>query len=223
MLGRGIYAVPEAARLTGVSAQRIRRWVSGYSFPSATGRHESLPVWKHEIPVLADSLALSFRDLVEVRFVEAFLRHGVKWKALRKAAELAAELIRSSHPFSTKRFKTDGQTIFLEIAEESREPSLLDLIRRQYTIHDIVEPHLFESLEFGSAGGAERWHPLWPNRRVVVDPRISFGQPTVEGIPTYIVAGSVRVEDSTPRTAAIYGIELASVEAAVEFEHKLAA
>lgn len=223
MLGRGIYAVPEAARLTGVSAQRIRRWVSGYSFQSATGRRESLPVWKHEIPVLDDSLALSFRDLVEVQFVEAFLRHGVKWKALRKAAELAAEIIRSSHPFSTKRFETDGQTIFLEIAEESHEPSLLDLIRRQYTIYDIVEPFLFESLEFGSAGGAERWHPLWPNRRVVVDPRISFGQPTVEGIPTYIVAGAAKVEDSTRRTAAIYDIELASVEAAVAFENKLAA
>jgi uncharacterized protein (DUF433 family) len=160
---------------------------------------------------------------VEVQFVQAFLQHGVKWKALRKAAEIAAEIIRSSHPFSTKRFKTDGQTIFLEIAEESHEPSLLDLVQRQYTIHDIVEPFLFESLEFGSAGGAERWHPLWPNRRVVVDPHISFGQPTVEGIPTYIVAGAAKVEDSTRRTAAIYDIEPASVEAAVELENRLAA
>lgn len=182
-----------------------------------------MPVWKHEIPILDERLALSFRDLVEVQFVEAFLKHGVRWRALRKAAEIAAEIIRSSHPFSTKRFKTDGQTIFVEMATESHEPSLLDLIRRQYTIYQIVEPFLFESLEFGSAGEAQRWHPLWPNPRVVVDPRLSFGQPTVEGIPTYIVAAAAEAEDSPLRTAAIYDIELASVEAAIEFEHKLAA
>jgi len=223
MLGRGIYTVPEAARLTGVSSQRIRRWLKGYSFRSGGIARSQPPVWEHEIPTLDGSLALSFRDLVEVQFIDRFLQHGVKWKPLRVAATLAAEIIQSSHPFSTQRFKTDGKTIFLELVEESQEPSLLDLVRRQYNIYDFVEPFLFESLEFGSEGGPERWHPLFPNRRVVVDPRIAFGQPTVEGIPTYIIHGAATAEDSESRVAAIYEIEIESVSAAVEFEQKLAA
>lgn len=223
MLGRGIYAVPEAARLTGVSTQRIRRWVIGYTYRSGEKELSSSPVWKHDVPAIDGSLALSFRDLIEIQFIDRFLQHGVKWKALRTAASLAAEIIESSHPFSTKRFKTDGRSIFLEIAEESHEPSLLDLVRRQYNIYDFVEPFLFDSLEFDLSGGPERWHPLYPNRRVVVDPQIAFGQPTVEGIPTYIVDGAVKAEESESRVAAIYEIDRASVAAAVELERKLAA
>lgn len=223
MLGRGIYAVPEAARLAGVSSQRIRRWMQGYRFTSGGTEHRSPPLWAADFAPVDGSPSLSFRDLVEVRFIDAFLRHGVKWKALRIAAELAAEIIESSHPFSTKRFKTDGHTIFVEIADESREPSLLDLVRRQYNIHDFVDPFLFDSLDFGPSGGAERWYPLWPNRRVVVDPHVSFGQPTTEGIPTYVIAGAAEAEQSRRRAAKLYGIPTASVEAAVEYELKLAA
>jgi hypothetical protein len=33
-LNNGIYTVPEAARLTGVSTGRIRRWLRGYRYTS---------------------------------------------------------------------------------------------------------------------------------------------------------------------------------------------
>ena len=225
MLGHGIYTVPEAARLTRVSARRIKNWLKGYQYLVKEGDRDASPVWKPDIPEVDGSLALSFRDLMEVQFVEAFLSSGVKWKTLRKAAEAAAEIIHDTHPFSTKRFKTDGRSIFLEIAATTGEPSLLELAQRQYGIYEVVDPFLFKSIEFGPGpiGVAERWHPLFPNLAVVVDPRVSFGQPTVEGIPTYIVASAAEAEESASRAAAVYGIGVSSVEAAIEFESKLAA
>jgi hypothetical protein len=34
LIGRGVYSLPEAARLTKIPPQRIRRWMKGYAFRS---------------------------------------------------------------------------------------------------------------------------------------------------------------------------------------------
>ena len=80
MIGVGIYTVPEAARLTGVSAARIRRWIAGYDYKVGQETHGSNPVWPSQLPVIDDRAALGFLDLMEIRFVDAFRRHGVSWK-----------------------------------------------------------------------------------------------------------------------------------------------
>ena len=83
-LGIGIYGVPEAARLTGVSAPRIRRWVKGYTFRVRGSARRSAPVWQSQLPRLDHQIAVSFLDLIEIRFVNAFLEHGVSWPTIRK-------------------------------------------------------------------------------------------------------------------------------------------
>ena len=212
LVGLGVYSVPEAARLTGVSASRIRRWLQG--------SHTSPPLWRRQI-ASEDSLILSFRDLLEVRFIDAFRRHGVSWKSIRVAAECAAEIVHDSYPFSTRRFKTDGRSIFAEILQETGDESLLDLVKSQYEFKSIVEPFLFEGLEF-SALGIEpvRWWPLGMNRRVVIDPERSFGQPVVEpeSVPTAVLARAFKAEGSIQAVARWYRVDPKSVEDAVEFE-----
>jgi uncharacterized protein (DUF433 family)/DNA-binding transcriptional MerR regulator len=220
LLGVGVYSIPEAARLTGVSSSRIRRWLRGYSFTSGGAARTSPPLWQRQL-ASEDSLVLSFRDLLEVRFVDAFRRHGVSWKSIRMAAECAAEIVHDSYPFSTRRFKTDGRSIFAEILQETGDESLLDLVKSQYEFKSIVEPFLFEGLEF-SALGIEpvRWWPLGMNRRVVIDPERSFGQPIVdpESVPTRVLASAFRAEGSIQAVARWYEVDLKSVEDALEFE-----
>jgi len=227
LLGVGVYTVPEAARLTGVSAPRIRRWLTGYTFKSRSATRSSAPVWGRQIGSSKDELVLSFRDLLEVRFVDAFRRHGVSWKTIRLAAERAAEIVEDSHPFSTKRFKTDGRSIFADIAQETREESLLDLAKSQYELKSIVDPFLFAGLEFSELHGVPvRWWPLGRDRRVVLDPERSFGQPIVtpESVPTAILAQAVKAEDgSLEAVARWYLVDSKAVKDAVEFENRLAA
>ncbi len=57
------------------------------------------------MPPVDGQLALSFLDLIEVRFVDAFLENGVPWKTIRSAAINAMEYFGQGHPLSNKRFK----------------------------------------------------------------------------------------------------------------------
>lgn len=225
LLGVGIYTVPEAARLSRVPARRIRRWLTGYDFKSRDQRRTSAPVWSRDLPLREGSLALSFRDLIEVRFVNAFRDSGVSWKVLREASERAAEILHDTHPFSTKRFKTDGRRIFAEFVADTGQEVLLDLVKSQYAFKQVIAPYLYQGLEFGASESVRRWHPLLRNRRVVIDPAISFGQPVAnpESVPTAILAKAVQVEKSVERVARWYMVEPRTVRAAVLFEEQLAA
>src|SRR5438876_7282782 len=73
LLNRGLYTVPESARLTRVSVGKVRRWLKGYDFKSGERLRHSDAVWQGELAPLNNKLALSFRDLLELRFVDAFI------------------------------------------------------------------------------------------------------------------------------------------------------
>jgi uncharacterized protein (DUF433 family) len=114
-LGLGYYTVPEAARLLKAPARNISRWLGGYSYQAPDGRVTTVtPLWTPQLPGYEHHIELGFRDLIELKFVVAFLNAGLGLKTIRYCLKVARELVGSDHPFSTNRFKTDGRTIFLE-------------------------------------------------------------------------------------------------------------
>jgi uncharacterized protein (DUF433 family) len=181
--------------------------------------HVSAPVWKRDLPDYGGTLAVSFRDLMEIRFVDFFISHGVSWTTLREAARFAAGIVGSPHPFSTARFKTDGRRIFAEFTEAR----LLDVRAEQYAFPTVIDPYLYKGVVYES-GNPARWFPI-ENRRVVIDPAIGFGQPTItpEGVSTAILSKAARVEKSVGLVARWYEVPVASVQAAIEYENQLAA
>lgn len=226
-LGTGLYAVTEAARLSGVSAARIRRWIKGYDWARGKDtnrhRHRSPPVWRPDVAPIDGAQALSFRDLVEVRFVDAFLRAGVSWKRLRAVAEEASKRFETTHPFSTRRFVTDGRTIYDQVRREAGD-TLEDLQTHQFAFRRVISPTLQGGLEFSETGTALRW---WPepgrgDRLIVVDPQRSFGQPVIDAanVPTAVIVAAVKV-DGEKKTADWFGLPLKAVRAAVRFEASL--
>jgi uncharacterized protein (DUF433 family) len=224
-LNTGIYAVAEASVLTGVSPGRIRRWLRGYRFKSKSKVYTSPPLWNGQLEPIDNKLALGFLDLIEIRFVDAFLKSGVSWAMIHKAREKAAERFPEvSHPFCTNRFVTDGREIFVELHEETGEPSLVEIVRSQKVFTEIVRPFLKE-LEFGEGNILERWWPMGKERRVVIDPKRNFGQPTIyqDGVPTKTLAKSVKANGSIAEVARWFEVSSESVADAVEYEQKLAA
>jgi uncharacterized protein (DUF433 family) len=227
LLGIGLYTIPEAARLTRVSTGRIRRWISGYDWSSGEIARHSPPVWRPDVEPLDGARALSFRDLLEVRFVDAFLSAGVSWKRLRTIAETASRRFKTTHPFSTKRFLTDGRTIFDE-TRRAGDSSLEDLHDEQFAFHRIIQPSLHHGLEFEPSGAVRLW---WPEagkplpRVIVIDPARSFGQPIVDkkNVPTKIIAAAVAAEapDGEARVASWYGLTAGAVRAAARYEASL--
>jgi uncharacterized protein (DUF433 family) len=223
LVGRGLYTISEAAALTGASAQAIRRWVFGYQFRLGDRGRDMPSVWKAEIGNVDGHKVLSFLDLMEVRFIVAFRKQRVSWAAIREAATLACQMFEDSHPFTRRRFRTDGKRIFQQV-EERPQTRLFDMNRKAWVFNEIVGPSLYSGVEFVKDQTA-RWYPTWPKKTVVIDPQIGFGRPTVSrgNVPTEVLAASARAEGSASAAARWYRVAPSIVKAAIEFEERLAA
>ena len=221
LLNAGLYTVPDAARLTRISTGKIRRWLKGYDFKSGQRIHHSDAVWKGELPPIENKLALSFRDLLELRFVDAFIRAGVSWRTMRHAHAKAQEELATTHPFCSNRIATDGKNILLRQGEEDSDEALINLVNNQREFRRIVQDFLKE-LEF--SGSDIIWYPLGKDRQIVIDPRRNFGQPTVtkSGVPAATLARSVKANSSREIVARWYEVHPDEVRDAVEFEESLA-
>jgi uncharacterized protein (DUF433 family) len=216
-----LYSVPEAARLTRVSVGKIRRWLKGYNFKSGDRIHHSDAVWQGELRPVENKLALSFRDLLELRFVDAFICAGVSWCTMRRAHAKAQRELQTTHPFCSNRIFTDGRSILLRQGEQDSDQVLIDLATDQAEFSRIVEPFRKE-LEF--SGSDIIWWPLGKQRQIVVDPRRNFGQPTVarSGVPAETLARSVKANASQKIVARWFEVQPDEVRDAVEFASSLA-
>jgi uncharacterized protein (DUF433 family) len=223
-VGRGVYTLAEASRLTGVNRYRISRWTRGYTF-SHHGKRQSMPPLIGGAPDSLESPILTFSDLIEIRFLDAFRQHGVSTPALRIASQRAKELLGRHHPFSTQIFKSDGRTILAEITKETGDKVLLDIVNEQYVFEKVIAAYLYVGLDFNELKEPARWWPLGKDHSVVIDPQRCFGAPIVAkaGIPTKILNSAVEAEKSIEFVARWYEVEINEVEDAVQFETKLAA
>jgi uncharacterized protein (DUF433 family) len=219
LLGKGIYTIAEAKRLTGAKSDAIKRWMCGYQSQNKKGEMvERSPLWNAEIGIFEDEVALSFRDLMEVRFIAAFRRHGVRWSVVRAAAEFAEKEMGDSHPFSTKRFHTDGKEIFAENVENLQ----LNTKNFQYAMRDVIKRSFVAGIEF-DGNAPVTWRPDG-SRHIIIDPTKSFGKPILikSGIPTSVIFNSKQVEKNTKIVAKIFDVTPAAVEAACVFEQRIA-
>lgn len=221
-LGQGIYSVPEASLYTGVDRRRISRWLREYRHAATTKTGVPHPLIAGDFEFdRTQRIQLSFRDLIEVRFVDAFLRVGVSWPELRGAANQAAALLKCTHPFSTHQFRTDGKSIFAEVTRDSPTSTLERLRTRQQVFREVVEP-LFLDLEIDD-NTIRRWLPLGKKRTVMLDPQYGFGLPVsrVHKIPTLVLSNSAEAT-SIKAAARWYEVDEREVRDAVTFEKQLA-
>ncbi len=222
-IGKGIYSIPDAARLTGIHPTSIRRWVSGYHYTYHNKFSVSPPIISSTYKKLDSQVALAFLDLIEIRFINAFKKHGISLIHIRKAYKNAKELLSSEHPFATRKFKTDGKVIIAEIASKTEDIILIELAKNQVLMKKILQPYLFYGLEFNEDDLVFRWWPIGKKQGIVIDPKISFGQPIVykDGIPTATLSNAFKLEKSFKSVADWYEVSLSTVKQAVEFENSL--
>lgn len=226
LIGIGLYTFQEAAKLTDTSAQDLRRWLKGHSYKphGSVERMSSAPLWQAELDE-TEIEGISFHDLLEIRFVNAFRKHGVSLQTIRLASEHARELFNHPYPFTCKRFETDGRSIFAAALEESGETALLDLAKKQYAFTKIIEPSLYRGIEFGRDDLASCWYPVKRSKAIVLDPAIAFGKPIVTHghVRTSILYDAFKIEESKQFVAKLYEVPINAVEAAIRFEEQLLA
>jgi hypothetical protein len=76
-LGRGAYSLGEAARLLRAPARSVTRWLNGYSYRRGNQQRHVAPLWLPAYRVEETPNELSFADLIELRFVHAFVGQGL--------------------------------------------------------------------------------------------------------------------------------------------------
>ncbi len=222
VVGRGVYSLAEASRLTGVSSQRLRRWFLGYRYRSRSGKRQSPRVTTGDFIEAFERPQLSFLDVLEARIIASFRDAGVSWREIRKAHTSAAELLRDPHPFVTARFRTDGAKVIGSLRDHLGDEFWIEFAEKQHVFRKVVEPFL-KDLEYEN-GRPVRWRPAWRIQSVVVDPARSFGQPIIEevGIPTETLAQYAEAT-SIDEAAAWYDVPSQAVKDALRFERRAAA
>ena len=181
------YTIAEAARLCGLSQGQVRRWIQGSSQVVNTPRRAG----EHRTP------GLDFLDLIELRYVKAFVEAGLGWHVLRTLHERAVTMLRVDHPFATKEFFIDGYTILTRIADNA----LLEAVTDRRGFSRMVNRCLAggAGLDFDARGVAIRWWPMGKKRLVLIDPERSFGQPivSIEGVPTAVLYSAYLTESGS--------------------------
>ena len=218
MMEAGLYTIPQASWLVGARQNAVRVWVEGRL-------GDQRPIIENQIGRIGRKVAISFTNLMELRFVNFFADAGVNLRDIRSIMGEAKKTLHHPHPFATKTiFKTDGKKIIAEIAKKNGVCDIYDLKSKNYEMTEIVMSSLKNDVIFDPNGDAVSWKPrpeIAPN--VVLNPSFSFGKPILlkSRIPTEVLAKAYKVEGSVKIVSDLYDVPERQVREAVGFERDL--
>lgn len=161
-------------------------------------------------------------NLVEAHVLDALRReHEIPLQTVRKAFAYLARRVPSPHPLADQRFETDGVNLFVQYFG-----ALVNISQDgQLAMRELLQAYL-RRVERDAHGIVARLYPFTrrgdPNepRRVVIDPRISFGRPVLAGtgIPTAMIAERYKAGESVDELAKDYGRDRLEIEEAIRCE-----
>lgn len=199
------YKVREAARYAHISPKTVADW-------HAVGDRKALPSRE-------SGAALSYMQLIEVAVVAAARKAGIKLKDIAAARAYVSEKLKSDYPFAEYRFKSNGRDLWLDYREfePKAESGRVVAANRggQMAWEEIIGQ--LEQFEYDD-GIALRWHLCGKSSPIIIDPRVSFGSPSVSGIPTWALRDRWIAGDTVDEIADDYELLGSFVEQALEFE-----
>jgi uncharacterized protein (DUF433 family)/transposase-like protein len=198
------YAIGEAAVYLGVPPSTLRTWVRGQR---VRGRTLMRPLIKAADP---DSGTLSFTNVAEAYVLASLTR---KFALPLRRVRNALGYVGGERPLLATVFHTDGVGIFVE-----KMGALVDAARGgQAAIRNVVESSL-QRVELDEHRLPLRLYP-WRRqpdepRVIALDPRRSFGRPTVvgRGVQMGVVVDRHLAGDSVSRLATDYEVSADVIE-----------
>ncbi len=161
----------------------------------------------------------SFSDLISLFVVRELRRHGVTSAKIREGETYLRNLWQTDRPFVSDLIQTDGRDIFADDEQITGQIERATSGGGQQVMLDVVREFL-RDVRY-TDGTAQLWTP---GEHVVVDPRVQFGEPVVEGtrVPTVVVADVARAHDLAT-AARRFRLSAERAEGALAFERRLAA
>jgi len=222
--------MPNLIAVRGAEPWRRRLYLPAYTVSdTAKYVHESpqlIASWHYRetqhgviLPGKERGKSLSYLQLIEVAVVNAFRKLGIPMRRIRLARQYLAQRFSSEHPFADYKFKTEGFHVLLDL-QQFEEDENWELIVAdkggQLAWEQIMEDRLFEfDYEYDLV---LKWHLAGRQSLVVVDPRVAFGAPNVQGIPTWILKGRYNVGETIDDVEDDFHIDKAAIKDAWIFE-----
>jgi len=219
VLGKGVYGLMLAARLTRLRPRRVREWFRG-----RTRTDVAATMFQSDYPSTDGTLSISFHDLIEA-FVAGQLRErGVSLQRVRKVHAQLQTRWGTRHPFCRREILTsEDDNVFTYGLDDEGHREMVEVLSRQRVFPDILLPFLSKIDYDRTSDLAIRWRIA---ESVVIDPAICFGKPIVQevGIATSVLAASYRANNQDAELVADwFRVHARHVLAAVDFERGLAA
>lgn len=197
------YPVGDAARYTHVHANTVSAW------------HK---IEQKVLTAKKKRERLSYLQLIELAVVAGFRKAKFSLPEIRAAREYLQKNLGSTYPFAEFKFKHYGKSLFTEDSKAEGPHRLFKAnAGGQLAWDDLIGPVLQE-FDYEHEGIAVRWHVAGTTSPIIIDPRISFGAPSVRGTPTWIIKGRFDAGESDSAIAEDFRLEVADIRAALKFE-----
>lgn len=201
------YSVTEAARYSETTPQVVANWhyYKGQSGPALPGKQRKTP--------------LSYLQLIEVAFV-ATMRKRMSLQRIRIAREYARQVFNVEYPFAQLRWKTEGTHLLLNLRDvegDGEVNSLITADKHGQEAWESVMAERFEQFKYED-DLALIWYVRGKDCPVLIDPRISFGAPTIRGVPTWVLKGRHVAGETLPEIGSDFQLTQDDVRLALAFE-----
>ena len=162
------YLIAEAARILRVKPVTLRTWCVGWKETRA--RRAQPPVIRPDGDQVEGPF-LSFFNLIEAGFLNAYRETGAPMQRVRGALAFCRTRLSIPRPLLTERFRLDGKDLVLEFDKGLLNASASG----QYLWPELVERWL-RDIDFDSLGPTQVWI-AGREHSLLVNPRIGFGVP----------------------------------------------
>ncbi len=198
----------ESARYAGTSSRIVSHWhyYHGEVGPAIKGKEKGKP--------------LSYFQLIEVAFVATMRRANISLQKIRKAREFASQTFEVEYPFAELRWQTEGKHLLLELGDILGEKEFGKLIVADKSGQEAWKPIMaerFEQFEYEESI-ALKWHVCGLNNPILIDPRVSFGAPTIHGLPTWTLKGRREAGETVDEISEDFNLDVRDIITGLKFE-----
>lgn len=229
IFSKGMYTVQDASRLTNIPTTSFRSWISSYKRYKKLHTTSTRHFWNPDFIESYDAIILTFKDMMEARFVHMFRKHKISFNKISSAATYLSKELNTMSPFSYRKFETDGISI---LVYNSENKTRLDTFKNQYYIPDLdilmkeeqieaiktdVGP-LIDGIQYNEQGAPQSWRPR-PTEfpQIILNPEIHTGNPTIDGVNVHTIFLQYEIENSFKEVSRLYKIKEEYVRQAYNF------
>ena len=221
----GLYYLNEVARILAVADDDVKRRDFRFGVRRLGGLHRRGFFELGSDQYEGHRRYMSFGGVVTSRAVSLLLSFGVSLDRIDKAHSYLKDETGLVYPFAWRRFWVESATESRHVYTQLNRLIVAASASGQLTFTDLLHGEVTENWSLDFEDSDEATAVSWsPANGVSIDPLVQSGAPCVVGTrtPTSSLYGCVESGDSIPDVADWFNLSTTQVEAAVDWESRLA-